>query len=102
LIFQGSHPFLVGSNIGEWINALEWLQKCGAKLFLPGHGNACGVTEVLLMREYLSKFKTNLKSLKSRGFSAREIAGNLDLLQLPVLEKPQRIQRNVLYHYDKV
>ncbi|MEM2102330.1 MAG: MBL fold metallo-hydrolase [Candidatus Bathyarchaeia archaeon] len=102
LIFQGSHPFLVGSNIDEWIAALEWLQKCGAKLFLPGHGNACGVTEVLLMREYLSKFKTSLRSLKSRGLSAKEIADNPDLLQLPTLDKPQRVQRNILHQYDKV
>ncbi|MGQ9565874.1 MAG: MBL fold metallo-hydrolase [Candidatus Bathyarchaeales archaeon] len=102
LIFQGSHPFLVGSNIDEWINALEWLRKCGAKLFLPGHGNACGVAEVLSMREYLSKFKTSLKSLKSRGFSAKEIADDPNLLRLPALDKPQRVQRNILDQYDKV
>jgi len=102
LIFEGSHPFMVGSDIDEWLKALDWLKKSGARLLLPGHGKPCGTKELESMRHYLFQFKTNLKHLKASGTPADEIAKNPHMLQLPKLDKPQRMERNILYQYDKV
>ncbi len=102
LIFQGSHPFMVGSNINEWLNALDWLKSCGATLFLPGHGEPCRKKDVDFMHSYLIKFKRCLTVLKAKGMTAEEIARNPDELKLPQLDKPQRITRNVLFQYEKV
>jgi glyoxylase-like metal-dependent hydrolase (beta-lactamase superfamily II) len=102
LIFQGSHAFMVGSNINEWLNALEWLEICGATLFLPGHGEPCSRKDVEFMYSYLIKFKKSLAVLKAKGMTAEEIARKPEMLQLPQLDKPQRISRNVMFHYEKV
>lgn len=102
LIFQGSHPFMVGSNINEWLSALEWLKSCGATLFLPGHGEPCSRKDVEFMYSYLIKFKKSLAVFKAKGMTAEEIARKPDMLQLPHLDKPQRIAKNVMFHYEKV
>lgn len=101
LLFEGSHPYLGDADIRQWITALKDLLHLDIATIVPGHGQVCDKREIKAHIEYLETFYNNLKELKE-SYTKEEIFINLDKLNLPEMDKEDRIQRNVEAQYHKV
>lgn len=101
LLFVGTHPYLGDADIKEWIQALQDLLQLDVTKIIPGHGELCDKKEVTFHLEYLETFCTNLKDLRN-DHTKEEILKNVGLLNLPELDREDRISRNIQAQYDRV
>ena len=47
-------PGLRDGSVGEWLRALEWIDRLPVDTIVPGHGEVCGKEEVRKLKAYLS------------------------------------------------
>ncbi|PLV59381.1 MBL fold metallo-hydrolase [Thermotoga sp. KOL6] len=80
LLTTGIHAEMVeDSNLSEWIEALERVEKISADYFVPGHGKVGTLDDVKKMKDYISKILRlrngnilHSELLKDPNFSSRE------------------------------
>jgi cyclase len=101
LLFAGYHPYLGDADIRRWIDSLEQLLQLDITTIIPGHGELCDKREIKVHIDYLETFYNNLKDLKKKH-SKEKILKNVDLLDLPEMDKGERVIRNVEAQYDKI
>ena len=53
LVFEGRYPFMVGSDVQTWIDALQSLSTFGAVAIFPGHGTLCGQEVIDTLIDYM-------------------------------------------------
>lgn len=70
LLMNGVHAEVVqDSDLEKWIEALEFIERTGAEIFVPGHGEVATVDDLEKMRNYLMK----LLRLKRGEISPQQI-----------------------------
>ena len=78
LIFTGRFPWIEGADIPTWIDALGKLPGYEADVILPGHGTLCGLEEINLLRDYLSKTWDRTREHVLAGRELDEILADKD------------------------
>jgi cyclase len=101
LLFAGSHPYMGDADITQWIKVLNGLLTLEIRFIVPGHGELCDTREITRHITYLETFLNNLRDLKKK-YSKEALIEDPDLLNLPQIEKTERICRNIEAQYDRV
>ncbi len=77
ILFTDSHPYMVDGDIGEWNNALDFLESLAAEKIIPGHGPLSGRKDIKDMKMYLTKFDVLAGEMASQGYKIEQIEAEL-------------------------
>ncbi len=80
LVFEGRVPFLRHAHIDNTIQALRQLERLGARIIVPGHGEVCDMAYVIRLRDYVEDLRSIVEELINQGWDRAAI---LDSDQLP-------------------
>jgi glyoxylase-like metal-dependent hydrolase (beta-lactamase superfamily II) len=72
LVFNDRLPSVRGGDINGWIEALDDLDKLGAKHVVGGHGNRTDKDAARMTREYFTQMRTEIRAAISEGLSIDE------------------------------
>jgi cyclase len=102
LVFEGRVPYLRQAHMEDTLKALRRLQRLGARIVVPGHGDVCDVTYVIFLMEYIESLQGKVKELIDRGWEKADV---LDSDQLPgwwTDDRPDLLRANVARIYDQL
>lgn len=102
LVFEGRVPYLRQAHVEDTLKALRRLQRLGARIVVPGHGDICDVTYVIFLMEYIESLQGKIKELIDRGWEKADV---LDSDQLPgwwTDDRPDLLRANIARIYDQL
>jgi glyoxylase-like metal-dependent hydrolase (beta-lactamase superfamily II) len=98
LIFNGQFPYMGASYVGEWIEALDYIENQDIEIVIPGHGDVGGKPIIIAMKHYLLNLKSLVAGQIENGSSLKQTQEALR----PVLKekyktwkKPEWIDGNI-------
>ena len=65
-------PGMRDANLGQWLEALGWIETLPVDHIVPGHGEICGKEEVRKLKEYLTGVREAMEKLVQAGQSMAE------------------------------
>ncbi len=71
-LFQGRYPFMMSSNVPDWIKTLQSFADYPADAIIPGHGTLCGMTEVNQLLDYMQTTWALVKSHAEQGHTLKK------------------------------
>jgi len=72
LVFNDRLPSVRGGDINGWIEALDDLDKLGAKHVVGGHGERTDKEAVKMTRDYFTQMRTEIRAAIAEGLSIDE------------------------------
>ena len=67
------------AHLGDWIKALEWIEKLPVQTIIPGHGDVCGMDLVRLQRQRMVDVLGSVSELVKKGFTKDETVTDASL-----------------------
>jgi cyclase len=102
LVFEGRVPFLRHAHIENTIKALRWLQRQGARIVVPGHGDVCDMAYVIRLRDYVNDLRKSVKDLIAQGWEKGDVLDSDNLPMWWTEDRPELLRANVARVYDEL
>jgi cyclase len=102
LIFEACYPYMLGSDVPTWIEALGSLADFKAEVIFPGHGTLCGQETIDALVDYMETSWKVVAGHFEQGKTLEEI------LQDPRLPRPAgwardaRFETNIESIYEQI
>lgn len=102
LIFEDCYPYMLGSDVPTWVEALRSLADFKAEVIFPGHGTLCGQQTIDALVDYMEASWKLVAAHFERGDPLE------DILQDPQLPRPAgwaretRFETNIESIYEQV
>ncbi len=102
LVFEGRVPFLRHAHIEGTIQALRQLERLGARIIVPGHGQLCDMTYVLRFRDYIEDLRAQVGELMAQGWDKGSILDSDKLPRWWTEDRPELLRANVERVFDEL
>lgn len=102
LIFENCYPYMLGSHVPTWIEALQSLPAFEAQVIFPGHGTICTQEAIDALVDYMNTSWQLVSAHTAQGKSLEEI------LQDPELPRPHgwaretRFETNIQTIFEQI
>ena len=72
VVINGPSAGMRDANMGEWIEALAWVESLPIDTIVPGHGEICGKEVATSLRERLTTIRGSMEELVGKGLGKEE------------------------------
>lgn len=102
LIFEDCYPYMIGSDVPTWINALHSLSDFPAEVIFPGHGTVCGQEVIDSLVWYMQTSWKIISDHIDNGLSLDDILKDPQLPRPAGWTREQRFELNIREIYEQI
>ncbi|MEJ2758730.1 MAG: MBL fold metallo-hydrolase, partial [Anaerolineales bacterium] len=102
LVFQGRYPFMMGSDVPKWADALKKLPDFEPEVILPGHGTMVSWDDINLQLAYMETTWQMVEEMLHQGVSTEEMFKNPKLPRVDTWDKQDFFERNIVEIVEQI